>query len=116
MPAVATFGDASKSTNADVCPLCVEPMCQDDKNLFPCECGYQICLWCLNHLRVTNAPCPACRRPYADPGDDDDKDGDENEGDGDDDDDDEEEDSVFFVWLVVLFLFFKTRVTAVPGC
>ncbi|CDI74130.1 hypothetical protein EPH_0031260 [Eimeria praecox] len=47
------------------CPLCLETLDETDRGLFPCECGYQVCLWCLHHIRDHLAnKCPACRRDY----------------------------------------------------
>ncbi|PHJ24535.1 rna recognition motif protein [Cystoisospora suis] len=47
------------------CPLCLEEMDETDRGLFPCECGYQLCLWCLHHIRERlGNKCPACRREY----------------------------------------------------
>ncbi|ORM39808.1 CCR4-NOT transcription complex subunit 4 [Babesia sp. Xinjiang] len=54
--------------NADdeqLCPLCMEPMDETDRNFYPCTCDYQVCLWCLHHLRTAMGnKCPACRRDY----------------------------------------------------
>jgi len=48
------------------CPLCMEYLELDDINFFPCSCGYQICRFCWNRLRVEgNGLCPACRGPYS---------------------------------------------------
>ncbi|KAK6078293.1 general negative regulator of transcription subunit 4 [Seiridium cupressi] len=41
----------------DTCPLCIEELDIQDKNFYPCPCGYQHNL---------NGLCPACRRPYDD--------------------------------------------------
>ncbi|GAW83728.1 hypothetical protein, conserved [Plasmodium gonderi] len=51
--------------NNILCPLCVEVLDETDRNFFPCDCGYQICLWCLYYIRdhMCNK-CPACRRSY----------------------------------------------------
>ncbi|XAR56108.1 hypothetical protein NMG60_11036440 [Bertholletia excelsa] len=52
------------------CPLCAEEMDWTDKQLKPCQCGYQICVWCWHHLMdmaekdKTEGRCPACRTPY----------------------------------------------------
>ncbi|KAJ1969938.1 transcriptional repressor general negative regulator of transcription subunit 4 [Dimargaris xerosporica] len=48
------------------CPLCLDEMDLADRNFKPCPCGYQICRFCWNHIRVElNGLCPACRRPYS---------------------------------------------------
>ncbi|KAK4538731.1 hypothetical protein CDCA_CDCA20G4756 [Cyanidium caldarium] len=51
------------------CPLCLEELDTTDRSVRPCRCGYQVCLWCLNRLRLACevgqvARCPACRTPY----------------------------------------------------
>ncbi|CAH8361257.1 unnamed protein product [Eruca vesicaria subsp. sativa] len=52
------------------CPLCAEEMDLTDQHLNPCKCGYQICVWCWNHIiemaekDKTDGRCPACRTPY----------------------------------------------------
>ncbi|ETB61861.1 hypothetical protein YYC_01668 [Plasmodium yoelii 17X] len=53
------------NNNNVICPLCVEQLDETDRNFFPCDCGYQICLWCLYYIRdhMSNK-CPACRRSY----------------------------------------------------
>jgi len=38
----------------------------DDYNFHPCSCGYQICRFCWNKIRIEGSGlCPACRSPYA---------------------------------------------------
>ncbi|XP_017249385.2 uncharacterized protein LOC108220200 isoform X3 [Daucus carota subsp. sativus] len=52
------------------CPLCAEEMDFTDQQLKPCECGYQVCVWCWNQIMNmaekdgTEGRCPACRTPY----------------------------------------------------
>ncbi|KAL8150878.1 hypothetical protein V2J09_020686 [Rumex salicifolius] len=52
------------------CPLCAEEMDLTDQQLKPCKCGYEICVWCWNHIMgmaekdETEGRCPACRTPY----------------------------------------------------
>lgn len=47
------------------CPLCMELLELDDMNFYPCSCGYQICRFCWNKIRMEgNGNCPACRSPY----------------------------------------------------
>ncbi|CAN8064029.1 unnamed protein product [Agarophyton chilense] len=47
------------------CPLCLEELDSTDRAVEACQCGYQICLWCLHHIREQlNSRCPACRTPY----------------------------------------------------
>ncbi|KAL6838660.1 hypothetical protein ACP4OV_031374 [Aristida adscensionis] len=46
------------------CPLCVEEMDLTDKQLKPCKCGYEICLWCWHQLMEMDQKCPGCRCVY----------------------------------------------------
>ncbi|KAL6565342.1 hypothetical protein OROGR_002293 [Orobanche gracilis] len=52
------------------CPLCAEEMDWTDQQFMPCKCGYQICVWCWNHIidmaekDQTEGRCPACRTIY----------------------------------------------------
>lgn len=49
------------------CPLCMDVLDPDDQALFPCPCRYQVCLWCVHHIREQlNGKCPACRQEYKD--------------------------------------------------
>lgn len=53
--------------DGDVCPLCAEEMDLTDKQLKPCQCGYEICVWCWHHIMEMaemDRRCPACREPY----------------------------------------------------
>ncbi|KAG8647320.1 uncharacterized protein LOC110622649 isoform X2 [Manihot esculenta] len=53
-----------------LCPLCTEEMDLTDQQLKPCKCGYEICVWCWNHIMEmaekdnTEGRCPACRSFY----------------------------------------------------
>lgn len=47
------------------CPLCLEELDATDRAVKACQCGYQVCLWCLHTIREQlNQRCPACRTPY----------------------------------------------------
>lgn len=47
------------------CPLCLEELDATDRAVKACQCGYQVCLWCLHHIREQHTSrCPACRTPY----------------------------------------------------
>ncbi|CDJ46632.1 RRM domain-containing protein, putative [Eimeria brunetti] len=60
----SNFSEEAEEEEA-TCPLCLETLDETDRGLFPCECGYQVCLWCLHHIRDHLAnKCPACRRDY----------------------------------------------------
>eukprot|EP00727_Mastigamoeba_balamuthi_P002015 m51a1_g11810 putative ccr4-not transcription complex (1703) ;mRNA; f:357512-363584 len=49
----------------DMCPMCLEPLDATEKNFKPCQCGYQMCRFCWNHImEELGARCPACRTPY----------------------------------------------------
>eukprot|EP00397_Hematodinium_sp_SG-2012_P002146 GEMP01002152.1.p1 GENE.GEMP01002152.1~~GEMP01002152.1.p1 ORF type:complete len:1074 (+),score=335.57 GEMP01002152.1:101-3322(+) len=49
------------------CPLCMEVLDPTDQAFFPCPCRYQVCLWCVHHIREQmNGTCPACRQEYLD--------------------------------------------------
>ncbi|MCL7034119.1 hypothetical protein MKW94_016476 [Papaver nudicaule] len=53
-----------------ICPLCTEEMDLTDKQLKPCKCGYEICVWCWHNVMDMaekddmEGRCPACRTPY----------------------------------------------------
>ncbi|XP_073000406.1 uncharacterized protein [Typha latifolia] len=52
------------------CPLCMEVMDQTDQQLKPCQCRYEICVWCWHNIMTMaekddkDGLCPACRAPY----------------------------------------------------
>lgn len=54
----------------NMCPLCAEEMDLTDRQLKPCQCGYEICVLCWHHLMEvaekdnTEGRCPACRTQY----------------------------------------------------
>ncbi|KAI0567048.1 RNA recognition motif [Gracilaria domingensis] len=56
---------AEEEEDVPQCPLCLEELDSTDRAVEACQCGYQICLWCLHHIREQlNSLCPACRTPY----------------------------------------------------
>lgn len=56
---------AEEEEEVPQCPLCLEELDATDRAVEACQCGYQICLWCLHHIREQlNSRCPACRTPY----------------------------------------------------
>ncbi|EEA06839.1 RNA recognition motif. family protein [Cryptosporidium muris RN66] len=57
--------DLGLTNNDTSCPLCMEEMDETDKTFYPCQCRYQICLWCYYHIcdQLDNK-CPACRQLY----------------------------------------------------
>ncbi|XP_011627452.1 uncharacterized protein LOC18423670 isoform X1 [Amborella trichopoda] len=63
---MTTMSDEGERT----CPLCTEEMDLTDQQLKPCQCGYEICVWCWHHIMDmaekddTEGRCPACRTPY----------------------------------------------------
>ncbi|XP_058098347.1 uncharacterized protein LOC131243196 isoform X2 [Magnolia sinica] len=69
--AVAVFGRATMGDEGErTCPLCAEEMDLTDRQLRPCKCGYEICVWCWHQIMDmaekddTEGRCPACRMPY----------------------------------------------------
>jgi len=57
--------DDDSSDEEGICPLCMEEMDTTDQTFLPCPCGYQMCLYCFNHVKENlNGQCPACRSPY----------------------------------------------------
>lgn len=57
--------DDDSSDEEGTCPLCMEEMDTTDQTFLPCPCGYQMCLYCFNHVKENlNGQCPACRSPY----------------------------------------------------
>ena len=53
------------ASDAAICPICCEDMDEQDLSFFPCECGYQVCMFCWKKIRFeSNSKCPACRTEY----------------------------------------------------
>jgi len=49
------------------CPICFEDLDLTDRSFKPCNCGFQVCLWCYKDIKEKlNGRCPACRAPYKD--------------------------------------------------
>ena len=47
------------------CPLCCNELDKVDKEFFACPCGYQVCVFCMDRIRLdSDGLCPACRQPY----------------------------------------------------
>ncbi|RLM93852.1 hypothetical protein C2845_PM08G02030 [Panicum miliaceum] len=63
-------GVTMSATANDKCPLCMEMMDLTDKQLKPCKCGYEICLWCWHRIMnmdqkdESGGRCPGCRSVY----------------------------------------------------
>eukprot|EP00899_Mesostigma_viride_P027220 jgi/Mesvir1/7683/Mv11653-RA.1 len=52
----------------NLCPLCIEPLDETDEIFRPCPCGYRVCLFCYDRIKLElNALCPSCRAPYGSP-------------------------------------------------
>ncbi|KAG1667624.1 hypothetical protein FOA52_001678 [Chlamydomonas sp. UWO 241] len=52
----------------EVCPLCIEQLDDTDINFYPCQCGYQVCLFCYEQVKEKcGSLCPGCRREYGEP-------------------------------------------------
>ncbi|KAJ9533471.1 hypothetical protein QJQ45_026534 [Haematococcus lacustris] len=48
-----------------VCPLCIEELDSTDMSFNSCPCGYRICLFCYDRVKLLcNSLCPGCRREY----------------------------------------------------
>ncbi|KAG2448503.1 hypothetical protein HYH02_006394 [Chlamydomonas schloesseri] len=49
----------------ETCPLCVEDLDETDMSFQPCPCGYRMCLFCFEKLKLhCNSVCPNCRRGF----------------------------------------------------
>ncbi|KFM75389.1 CCR4-NOT transcription complex subunit 4, partial [Stegodyphus mimosarum] len=48
------------------CPKCSEVLDVEELNFFPCECHYQLCLFCWNELKSGDRRCPNCHKVYPD--------------------------------------------------
>eukprot|EP00197_Chlamydomonas_leiostraca_P003114 CAMPEP_0202869668 /NCGR_PEP_ID=MMETSP1391-20130828/12580_1 /ASSEMBLY_ACC=CAM_ASM_000867 /TAXON_ID=1034604 /ORGANISM="Chlamydomonas leiostraca, Strain SAG 11-49" /LENGTH=548 /DNA_ID=CAMNT_0049550009 /DNA_START=31 /DNA_END=1677 /DNA_ORIENTATION=- len=47
------------------CPLCIEEMDETDLSFRPCSCGYRVCLFCYEQIKLhCRSQCPGCRREY----------------------------------------------------
>eukprot|EP01138_Halocafeteria_seosinensis_P003989 gb/GECG01004078.1/.p1 GENE.gb/GECG01004078.1/~~gb/GECG01004078.1/.p1 ORF type:complete len:617 (+),score=64.18 gb/GECG01004078.1/:1-1851(+) len=52
--------------DSEVCPICCEAWDEQDRRFFPCQCGYQVCMFCWKRIREEgNSRCPACREIYS---------------------------------------------------
>ena len=62
----ATSAKMSSSSDDEThCPLCLEVLDETDKSVLLCQCEYQVCLYCFNHIKMElNDRCPVCRTPY----------------------------------------------------
>ncbi|SPQ93324.1 unnamed protein product (mitochondrion) [Plasmodiophora brassicae] len=60
-----TSAASEEDDGEQFCPLCLEVLDLTDRSFRPCQCGYQVCLWCFHHIKEkVNGLCPACRTPY----------------------------------------------------
>lgn len=49
----------------EVCPLCIEVLDPTERTYYPCPCGYQVCLFCLDRIKQDcGSLCPGCRTVY----------------------------------------------------
>eukprot|EP00198_Chlamydomonas_reinhardtii_P000343 XP_001689678.1 predicted protein [Chlamydomonas reinhardtii] len=49
----------------ETCPLCVEDLDETDMSFQPCPCGYRMCLFCFEKLKLhCSSVCPNCRRGF----------------------------------------------------
>ncbi|KDD74367.1 hypothetical protein H632_c1366p0, partial [Helicosporidium sp. ATCC 50920] len=47
------------------CPLCITDLDATERDWYPCQCGYQLCLFCYGRItsEFSNL-CPGCRTAY----------------------------------------------------
>ncbi|CAD7928551.1 unnamed protein product [Amoebophrya sp. A25] len=58
---------SSDENEDEECPLCLDRLDATDRVFFACTCNYQVCMFCVQHIRdYGNGTCPACRQPYDD--------------------------------------------------
>ncbi|CAI5525865.1 unnamed protein product [Closterium sp. Naga37s-1] len=51
-----------------VCPLCIEELDATEIQFRPCPCGYRVCLFCYERIKLElKGICPSCRSTYGDP-------------------------------------------------
>ncbi|KAK9788870.1 hypothetical protein WJX73_008168 [Symbiochloris irregularis] len=61
----AKHGKAPAPQAVEFCPLCIEPLDDTERAFHPCPCGYQVCLFCLDRLKLECGNlCPGCRTQY----------------------------------------------------
>lgn len=50
------------------CPLCIEELDATEIHFRPCPCGYRVCLFCYERIKLElKGICPSCRSSYGDP-------------------------------------------------
>ncbi|CAI5956039.1 unnamed protein product [Closterium sp. NIES-65] len=60
--------EAEEEEEDPVCPLCIEHLDETEVRFRPCPCGYRVCLFCYERIKLElNSLCPSCRTPYGVP-------------------------------------------------
>jgi hypothetical protein len=50
------------------CPICTEELDMTDSSYIPCNCGFQLCLFCYHRIASDDGRCPGCRKAYSSEG------------------------------------------------
>jgi len=50
------------------CPICTEELDVTDSSYIPCDCGFQLCLFCYHRIASDDGRCPGCRKAYSSEG------------------------------------------------
>ncbi|CAK9279410.1 unnamed protein product [Sphagnum jensenii] len=50
------------------CPICTEELDMTDSSYIPCNCGFQLCLFCYHRIASDDGRCPGCRKTYSSEG------------------------------------------------
>ncbi|KAK9811881.1 hypothetical protein WJX72_011728 [[Myrmecia] bisecta] len=45
-------GRANQDEEEKFCPLCIEPLDSTEQQFYPCPCGYQLCLFCYDRIKL----------------------------------------------------------------
>ncbi|CAI5458830.1 unnamed protein product [Closterium sp. Yama58-4] len=62
------FEEEEEEDEDPVCPLCIEELDATEIQFRPCPCGYRVCLFCYERIKLElKGICPSCRSPYGDP-------------------------------------------------
>lgn len=46
------------------CPICCDDLDPTDSSFCPCPCGFHMCLFCHNRIKLEDGRCPGCRKQY----------------------------------------------------
>lgn len=55
-----------EASSVKECPLCCNPLKDQELDWYPCPCGYQVCAFCFERLKQTPSlnKCASCQRPF----------------------------------------------------